>query len=94
MLLGLFADPRLADRSMDLAPGDVVVLYTDGVVEARGRKGFFGDGRLAASLAAGAGSDAETIADRVVADVVAFGEGHPRDDLALVVLRIPPQATA
>jgi GAF domain-containing protein len=90
MLLGLFADPQLTDRTRTIEPGEALILYTDGVIEARSGKGFFGEGRLGATLAAVAGSPAESIADRVIRDVVEFGEGHPRDDLALVVLRIPP----
>ncbi|MDQ1445101.1 MAG: hypothetical protein QOI20_1565 [Acidimicrobiaceae bacterium] len=50
MLLGLFPDVDPADVSVELRPGDAVVFYTDGVTEARGEDGQFGEGWLRALL--------------------------------------------
>jgi hypothetical protein len=52
-LLGVLADPDLVDVRLRLDAGDTLVLYTDGVIEARSSRGVpFGDDRLLALLAA------------------------------------------
>jgi PAS domain S-box-containing protein len=87
-LLGVTPDCRLSDTVTDLAPGDVVVLYTDGVTEARRRDaGRFGEERLAALVAA-PGLDPGTIVRRVEEAVLGFQEGDQQDDVALVALRV------
>ena len=69
--------------------GDALVLYTDGVTEARRPDGdFFGEDRLRHLLQSCSGCDAETIARRIKSVVLAFQEGYPRDDLAVLVLRV------
>jgi hypothetical protein len=50
-LLGVDDQPLLADDAAVLAPGELLVLYTDGVIDARGPGGFFGEERLRALLA-------------------------------------------
>ncbi len=45
-LLGVLPEPALAEVELDLAPGDAVVLYTDGVTEARQGSEQFGEARL------------------------------------------------
>jgi PAS domain S-box-containing protein len=88
-VLGVFADAELADTSLRLMAGDALVLYTDGVTEARSPDGdFFGEDRLHHLLRFSSGSDAETIARRIKSVVLAFQEGYPRDDLAVLVLRV------
>jgi sigma-B regulation protein RsbU (phosphoserine phosphatase) len=88
-LLGILDSPRLYGTTTDLAPGDVVVLYTDGVTEGRRGADFFGEERLSALLVEHRGSDATAIAERIGDEVVAFQDGLPRDDIALVVLKVP-----
>jgi phosphoserine phosphatase RsbU/P len=69
-------------------PGEALVLYTDGVTEARSPDGdFFGEGRLRRLLSSCAGFDAGTFAGRIKDAVLDFQEGSPRDDLAILVLR-------
>ncbi|HEX2179316.1 MAG TPA: SpoIIE family protein phosphatase, partial [Actinomycetota bacterium] len=46
LLLGSFEDPAFEDCETKLEPGDILVLYTDGVTEARGPESFFGEERL------------------------------------------------
>ncbi|MGH9177307.1 MAG: SpoIIE family protein phosphatase [Acidimicrobiales bacterium] len=89
--LGLFGDPVLSDRTDVLGPGDAVVLYTDGVEEARAPDGTFADGLLERTLASHAGRPAEDMARAVEESVLAFGGGRQRDDLAIVVVRRPPE---
>jgi serine phosphatase RsbU (regulator of sigma subunit) len=88
--LGVFADPGLGDRTLRLRVGETVVLYTDGVVEARGPNGsLFGEERLMHLLRSCAGLEAQAVAEKVRDVVLEYGEGPPRDDLAVLVLRIP-----
>src|SRR6516165_4410529 len=81
-LLGLFPEIPLVEDATDLAPGDALVLYTDGVTEAHRHRQLFGEKRLSAALAGCAGSDAETMADAVQRAVQDFTEGPRRDDVA------------
>src|SRR5215212_2321612 len=46
-LLGIFADPDLVDCEVDLGPGDSILLYTDGVIEAGRPTGQLGEEGLA-----------------------------------------------
>jgi serine phosphatase RsbU (regulator of sigma subunit) len=96
-VLGVFSEAELLDTSLRLMPGEALVLYTDGVTEARSPDGdFFGEGRLRQLLSSCAGRDAVTFARRIKDDVLDFQEGSPRDDLAVLVLRArdgaPPAA--
>ena len=87
-LLGMFADVTFHDVSIKLAAGDALVLYTDGVTEARNAAGeFFGEERMHAAIAQ-AGSSAKSIVDTVLASVLDFQDGSA-DDIALVVIRRP-----
>jgi serine phosphatase RsbU (regulator of sigma subunit) len=70
-----------------LAPGAAVVLYTDGVIEARRDGELYGDERLDAVLAASAALPPEDLAEAVVADCRAFAGGDLSDDCAVVVIR-------
>jgi sigma-B regulation protein RsbU (phosphoserine phosphatase) len=89
VLLGVVRSPSLVEARLDLFPGDAVVLYTDGVTEARGEGGLFGDERLVAVLAGAAGGTADEIASALDDAVRAHHRGG-EDDLAIVVV----QATA
>jgi GAF domain-containing protein len=89
-LIGLLPEIRLWEETTQLLPGDSIVLYTDGVTEAgRGRRQF-GEERLAEVLRAAAGSTAPELAAAVEAAVLEFGGGQPRDDVAILALRVPP----
>jgi PAS domain S-box-containing protein len=88
--IGVFDDANLTEQETRLAPGDALVLYTDGVVEARSPEGaFFGEERLAALLRSSPGLDADTLAGRIESAVLEFQENGPRDDVAVLVLRVP-----
>jgi phosphoserine phosphatase RsbU/P len=90
-ILGMLDRPLLVDTSTILGPGDTIVLYTDGVVEARRDGEFFDDDRLRALIAdgAGAGTSALHLADAIVAAALDFQDGDARDDIAVVVVRVP-----
>jgi sigma-B regulation protein RsbU (phosphoserine phosphatase) len=87
-LIGLLTTSHIPESATMLTPGDVVVLYTDGVTEARGTgRGLFGDLRLRAAIARAGNGTARDVADSVVNACVDFQDGRPRDDIAVVVLR-------
>lgn len=86
-LLGVVPEPQFADVSIDLAAGDALVLYTDGVIEARSADGLFGSERLREVAAASAGASAVGIVDRIVDAVGAFDEMKARDDMAVLTIR-------
>ena len=78
------------EQSVDLEPGDIVVLYTDGVTEAHHRnQPLFGEDRLIEVIRR-AGRDVDHVADDILAAVTDYGPPEPRDDLAVVVVQIEP----
>jgi serine phosphatase RsbU (regulator of sigma subunit) len=88
-VLGVFDDANLTEQEAHLAPGDALVLYTDGVVEARSPEGiFFGEERLMTILRSSVALDASTMASRIEGAVMNFQEQNPRDDIAILVLRV------
>ncbi|MGH3145048.1 MAG: PAS domain S-box protein [Rubrobacter sp.] len=88
-VLGVFPDVDLRDTSLRLMPGEALVLYTDGITEARSPDGgFFGEERLRDLLRSCAGCDAGEFARRIKGAVLEFQEGFPRDDFAILVLRV------
>jgi PAS domain S-box-containing protein len=91
-LLGVVTAVVHPDVIVTLAPGDALVCFTDGVTEGRGPEGMFGDRRLAALVATCAGLEASAIVDRIVDTAVEFQGGRSQDDLAVLVLRVPPTA--
>ncbi len=90
-MLGVFPELSFVDEAVTLRPGDTLVLYTDGVTEARNDGAIFGEERLAA-VVRGAGSlSAAEIASRIEQAVVAFqGGGPPSDDIAILVIQRAP----
>jgi serine phosphatase RsbU (regulator of sigma subunit) len=93
VLLGPFAGAWFEDEEVRLAPGDALVLYTDGVTEARAPdRTLFGTTRLERVLAACAGRTADGIARRVELAADDFSAGAAADDMAVVVVRAMPAA--
>ena len=72
-----------------LEPGDLLVLYSDGITEARNGAGaFYGEARLQRAVAAGLGGFSEDVLEAIHADVQAFVDGvEQSDDITLLVLR-------
>ncbi|HET7487478.1 MAG TPA: SpoIIE family protein phosphatase [Acidimicrobiales bacterium] len=91
--LGLFDDAAPADDRVGLGPGDALVILTDGITEARNDTGeLFGDEHLQDVLLDCSGVPAEEVADRLLASAHAFAGGELRDDVAIVVVRVPEDA--
>jgi serine phosphatase RsbU (regulator of sigma subunit) len=89
LALGIAGDQSYDEATITLAGGESVVLYTDGVIEARRESQLYGTARLDAALAAAATLDAQALADAVVADCRTFAGGELDDDCAIVVIRRP-----
>ena len=86
-LLGIYGSIDLPDEELELGLGDALLLYTDGVTEARGEHGFLDLDGLERLLAGCAGMSAEGIAGEVEEAVMDLQGGRPRDDVAIVALR-------
>ncbi len=88
--LGLFADATYPTVPVSLEPGDRLLLYTDGLSEARNRSGaWFGDGELQTFLAAARDTGAEEFVDGLISSVSQWSGrngGPPDDDLTAVVV--------
>jgi sigma-B regulation protein RsbU (phosphoserine phosphatase) len=87
-LIGVLDDPPLHDESITIASGDSVVLYTDGITDARGALGRFGAPRLAAVLAMLVALPPARIVERIDRAVAAYRDGDPTDDSAVVAFRL------
>jgi serine phosphatase RsbU (regulator of sigma subunit) len=90
VLLGAFDFVEYKSKQTRLAPGDVVVIYTDGVTEAANAANeMFGDERLERLVKDSVGLSAEAIKQRILDDVIAFTRGLPQgDDITLIVLKM------
>jgi serine phosphatase RsbU (regulator of sigma subunit) len=81
---------RYEAKTTELLPGDVVVWYTDGIVECESPTGEeYGEKRFRASVRRAAALDASEMRDSIVSDANAyFGETSRKDDITLIVGRI------
>ena len=69
-----------------LGPGDSLLLYTDGVTEARGPGGMFGQDRLVSAIMAG-GHRGAGLLDGLLSEIVAFSNSpNNQDDITLLTL--------
>lgn len=83
----LFAG-SIEEQTLDLAPGDLCVLYTDGVTEAHSNGDEFGYERLRVAAGRADGRPAARVREEILRSVDAFiDHGGPHDDLTLVVVR-------
>ena len=88
LLLGLIDAAPYTSHSLQLAPGDAVVLTTDGIEEAENLSGeAFGQQRICATLAETAGG-ADCLLDALMSAVDTFSDGAPlADDATCIVAR-------
>lgn len=92
-IVGLFEDVDIVQERVSLASGDLLVLYTDGVLEARDRHGeFYGEARLMDLLASAPARPPDEVAERIENAVMAFQDDKPRDDIAILVVGIDDAA--
>jgi serine phosphatase RsbU (regulator of sigma subunit) len=89
-LIGVLPSVDADDVPVRLGPGDALVLYTDGVIEARNEdRELYGSERLAALVASCAGRTATGVARRIELDVLNHA-ALTTDDIAILVLRREP----
>ena len=86
--LGLFDSPRYVEGHAALGEGDLLVLYTDGIVEPMDKAGNeYGRDRLIETLRRTHGSSATETCSAVMQDVRHFGAGASQDDRTLVIIK-------
>lgn len=88
-LLGALPDAHVGTTTIDLEPGEVLLLHTDGVTEARRHGTEFGDDRLLKLLSAMTDPQPEATVEHVLNAVRWFRTTAP-DDIAVVALRVTP----
>jgi len=87
-LLGTFEAAAYKERQVEIHPGDVLVLYTDGVTEAISLGGdFFGEERLREVIRARKSEPAVSLVRGIWETVQAFQGGDQDDDLTVVAIR-------
>ena len=89
LLLGLDAGTERHDHVLEMAPGDTLLLYTDGLVERRDSDLTDGIERLRATLVEVGGLSLDDLCDALLARLL---PDHADDDVALVALRVQPDA--
>jgi serine phosphatase RsbU (regulator of sigma subunit) len=87
LVLGIDGDQEYTESHTELPPGASLVLYTDGVIEARRDGELYGDERLDALLVERRELPARSLAAAVAEDARGFAGGDLSDDLAVVVIR-------
>jgi sigma-B regulation protein RsbU (phosphoserine phosphatase) len=87
----LLPDPELRDSQTSLRTGDSLVLFTDGVTEARSQtdRNLYGDDRLHEVVADLGDMPAGHMADAIQQAVLTFSGREIRDDTVVLVLRVP-----
>jgi GAF domain-containing protein len=88
-LLGVVPEVDLGVTTFDLRAGDLVVLFTDGLTEARRDGEQFGNSGIREVLSSCAGQSPGQVISALEEAVTTFGRGEPRDDLAILVLGRP-----
>ncbi|MEE3446634.1 MAG: SpoIIE family protein phosphatase [Prevotella sp.] len=86
---GVMEDIPFTEETLQLEPGDTLLMYTDGVTEATDtEEKEYGEARLEALLKQSTQADCQQIIDNVKADVKAFvGEAEQSDDITLLALK-------
>ncbi len=85
--LGIFDDAEPASQQIELAPGDLLFFFSDGLTSACGPDMVFFEDRLTDELAALGGQPADRVVSRVREVVLQFCRGQLRDDVTMLALR-------
>jgi serine phosphatase RsbU (regulator of sigma subunit) len=93
-VVGVFEDARFQDKTEQLGPEDLLVLYTDGLTDARIENRFFGEQGLRAVLAERTDCAAPGLPSALHDEVVRYCGGTLRDDLAILAIQLSGRATA
>jgi sigma-B regulation protein RsbU (phosphoserine phosphatase) len=89
IVLGAVENREYFSRTIDICPGDVIVLYTDGVTEpVNEQEEMFGEERLTSIIRENARLPASEIVAKILREVQQFTEGMPQfDDITLMVIK-------
>lgn len=89
LVMGVKRDVEFEERTLTMQSGDILILYTDGIIEAQDLRGdFFGTERVCAMVVEQAERPAEEILDAILHELHRFIEGTSlNDDTSLVVLK-------
>jgi len=92
LILGIKRDVSFEEKSIALRQGDVVLLYTDGIIESQNPQGdFFGTGRLCDILTSNHNRSSEEIIESILTEVENFSASSVlNDDISMVVVKILP----
>jgi serine phosphatase RsbU (regulator of sigma subunit)/PAS domain-containing protein len=87
-LLGVIDDPRITETTLELNPGDTLLLYTDGLTEAEAPQHTLSPLEVAQLLAEARGATAAQTAARCLSTAITLGGGETRDDIAVLVVQV------
>jgi serine phosphatase RsbU (regulator of sigma subunit) len=93
LAIGVIPDATFSEVAVRLEPGESLVIYSDGVPEARGGptgSEFYGQDRLVSTLAGYAGAPAAALAQRIEQTVGDWLDGREHDDIAVLVVQARP----
>ena len=89
MLIGILPDSKYSVAQRVLNEGDLIVVYTDGTVEAERDEALFGMERLQDVIIQNRSGDVKEIQNKIISAVKEYTQGEPQsDDLTLMVLRV------
>ena len=88
--LGILESAEYVETRLDMSPGDAIVFYTDGIVEAMNAKEkMYGFDRFEAVVKASAGLSAQELMDKILQDVNTFVSGaEQHDDLTVIIIKV------
>jgi len=88
--LGIIDDADYQETQLQLYSGDLVIFYTDGVVEAMNKKKkMYGFERFLEVIKDNSGLDANTFLEKLIEDINSFvGKAEQHDDLTIVVIKV------
>lgn len=89
-LVGAFPDSRFKETQLVLAPGELLLFYTDGVTEVRTSDPMLGERELHATVAAHAAAPLDALVDAVVQRAIELQDGRSRDDIAVLAVKARP----
>ncbi len=91
--LGVVPDATFSEYEITLNPDTLVVLFSDGLIEARNGSSFLGEEKAASIVEDFAGSGPQAVVDALVTQAEEHAGGHIGDDVAVVVIRYLGGAT-
>ncbi|HSR54206.1 MAG TPA: PP2C family protein-serine/threonine phosphatase [Acidobacteriota bacterium] len=86
--LGIFADSRYEQGSVELREGDLLLLYSDGISEAGYEREEFGSERIEEAVREAGEREPSRLNEKILARVRAFAQGDPHDDMTLLTVAV------